>query len=280
MTPNAGCSGVPVASSGWLPNTSTAWTVPAGALRDGQDYYWCAKATDYVTRYCCTNESTWSSARLLKVRLPKLGVQSYWPMFQRGPLAVNEATGNLVVNLPGPSFASAAGTIGGGFVYNALDTRPGASSRRRLGRRGWRRSRAAHQKLIDHNLMTGNDQFDAVERVEADGGSSYYTHVAGGNTYQAAAGDPSILAKTTTGFTLTDPDGSIYTFTTAASGTGSCDAAAGRGVLCAERAGGHHLQPRQSGTAIDGDGAGGGDDVADVDVQLGLRGRARLHHRA
>jgi RHS repeat-associated protein len=218
VTSDAGCSTV-VTSSGWLPMGSTTWTPPLGALKDGQDYYWCARATDFVGRHYGSGESGWSAARLVKIRLPKRGVQSYWPMFSRGPLSVNEATGNLVISVPGPSFSSAAGSIGGGFSFNSFDTR-GSVLPAATGAAWTAAFDGAPAKLVDHNLLSGDNKFDAVERVEADGTSSYYSHVAGGNTYQAAPGDASMLAKTTTGFVLTDPDGSIYMFGTADGSTG------------------------------------------------------------
>lgn len=218
VTSDSGCNTV-VVSSGWLPMGATTWTPPLGALKDGQDYYWCARATDFVGRHYGSGESAWSSPRLLKIRLPKRGVQSYWPMFSRGPVSVNEATGNLVISVPGPSFSSAAGSIGGSFTFNSFDTRgsvfPAATDS------AWVTAfDGAPAKLIDHNLLTGDDKFDAVERIEGDGTSSYYSHVAGGNTYQAALGDPSMLAKTGSGFVLTDADGSIYTFDAASTPTG------------------------------------------------------------
>ena len=218
VTSDSGCNTV-VASSGWLPMGATTWTPPLGALKDGQDYYWCARATDFVARHYGSGESAWSSPRLLKIRLPKRGVQSYWPMFSRGPLSVNEATGNLVISVPGPGFSSAAGSIGGSFTFNSFDTR-GSVFPAAAGSAWVTAFDGAPAKLVDHNLLTGDDKFDAVERIEGDGTSSYYSHVAGGNTYQAAPGDPSMLAKTATGFVLTDGDGSIYTFGTANATTG------------------------------------------------------------
>jgi RHS repeat-associated protein len=218
VTSDAGCNTL-VTSSGWLPMGATTWTPPLGALKDGQDYYWCARATDFVGRHYGGSEGPWSAARQVKIRLPKRGLQSYWPMFSRGPVSVNEATGNLVVSVPGPSFSSAAGSIGGGFTYNLFDNR-GSVFTAATGSAWSVGVDGAPAKLIDHNLLSGDDKFDAVERVEADGTSSFYAHVAGGNTYQARVGDPSILAKTGNGFTLSDSDGSIYTFGPANGATG------------------------------------------------------------
>ena len=155
VTTGAGCTGTVAASSGWLPMGATTWTPPLGALKDGQDYYWCARSTDFVGRHYGSANGPWSSARLLKIRLPKRGTQSYWPMFSRGPLSVNEATGNLFLAVPGPSFSSVAGAIGGGFSYNLFDTN--ASVFNAASGSAWTAGiTGAPAKLVDHNLLSGD----------------------------------------------------------------------------------------------------------------------------
>lgn len=215
---NSDCSTNVVATSGWLPGTST-WTVPSGALQDGQDYWWCAKAADYWQRVSnSTNEGPFSAAWQVKIRLPKLGLRDYWPLWSRGPLAVNEATGNLVLSLPGPSVPTAAGTLAASLTYNALDARPAPAGLPA----GWTLAVGEDPpRLIDHNQTGVSDRFDAVERISADGSSDYYTHVGSSTTYQSPPGDTSVLAKTATGgFLLTDADGSVFQFDAPSATTG------------------------------------------------------------
>jgi hypothetical protein len=102
------------ATSPWLPTTNT-WTVPPGKLKDGQTYYWRARARDdwYTTG--------WSTGQPVYVRVLKLGSSPSWPMWSHGPLQVNRANGNLVLSVPGPSYPTAAGSMGASATFNSLD---------------------------------------------------------------------------------------------------------------------------------------------------------------
>jgi RHS repeat-associated protein len=202
------------------PQNIATWRVPEGLLKDGQTYYWCSIAMDQQITYGNPN-SGWSATRAFTVRVPGFGVRSSWPMWQRGPLAVNEATGNLVVSLPGPSYPTAIGEFGVSATYNSLDLRPnisGLGDRWIIGTVG-----AVPAKLYDHNLYTGvngNEVYDGIERVNADGSSDYYAHVAGTNSgaYLSQTGDRSSLSRNADNtWTLADPDGSVYTFAATAS---------------------------------------------------------------
>jgi RHS repeat-associated protein len=227
-----------VADSGPLPTTNT-WTVPAGLLNDGTTYYWRAEAADQDGVY-----SAWSSgpAPSFSIRLPKLGLRDYWPIWSHGPLAVNEANGNLVVPVPGPSYPTSAGSMGGSLTYNSqssTDSGLGAGWSLNAGDDG----SSPPAKLIDHNACNPSKctQFDAVERISADGSSDYYTHVGGSKTYLSSPGDGSELTKNADNtWTLVDSDGAIYTFSkdaTDGSGTATLtsaewvDAAPGKGAL-------------------------------------------------
>jgi RHS repeat-associated protein len=210
------CTGTLVAQSvTW--STSSSWTVPSDKLQDATPYAWCVQSRDFVSK-AIYSWST-SSPTTFTVNLPKLGSKPFWPMWHGGALQVNESTGNLVLALPGPSFPTAAGTLGVSFIYNLLDSRPtvfGSSGP------GWTfaDSSGAPAKLIDHSNLS--PAFDSVERVEADGSSVYYGHVSsvyngqvvGTGRYTSPAGDTSVLTKDGTGaFQLNDPDGSTYSFT-------------------------------------------------------------------
>jgi YD repeat-containing protein len=221
-----------VADSSWQPTTTT-WTVPAGTLQDGGTYYWRSVAMDGYGF-----ESGWSSTNTFKVSLPKLGAAGYWPMWSHGPLAVNEANGNLVLSAPGPSYPSTAGSMGASLTYNAQ-----ASTDNGLGA-GWAlnagdQGSSPPTKLVDHNASGASPKLDAVERLSADGSSDYYTHVGTSNTYLPSAGDGSQLTKNADNtWTLSDPDGAIYTFNPETSdGTATLksaqwiDAAPGKGAL-------------------------------------------------
>jgi RHS repeat-associated protein len=222
-----------VADSDWLASTST-WTVPPGLLANGSSYYWRARAADDYG-----GVSGWSGGNSFSVRLPELGARDYWPMWSHGPLAVNEANGNLVVSAPGPSYPTAAGSMGASLTYNSQSTTNnglGAGWAVNVGDQG----SSPPTRLIDHNASgSPSPREDAVERISADGSSDYYTHVGSSNTYLSAPGDGSQLTKNPDGtWTLLDSDGSIYTFNPEGSdGTASLksaeliEAAPGKGAL-------------------------------------------------
>jgi hypothetical protein len=209
-----------VIKSDWLWNTPSY--TPSG-LEDDTTYYWCATARDYIARTSGYDNDIGprSAVGSFHVGLPRMGARSYWPMWSDGAIAVNESTGNLVLSAPGPSVPTAAGTIGGGFTFNLLDKRP-TQLPVSNGVGAWTFADGANSpaKLIDHQKVSGNDHFDAVEVVSGDGSSDWYGHVANSSTYQSSPGDPSVLVSTSSGYQLTEPDGSIYTYGLADSTTG------------------------------------------------------------
>ena len=199
--------------SGWLLRTNT-FTVPPGLLKDGSTYYWRVMARDLYGK-----STAWTSLQTMSTRITKLGASSNWPMFSHGPAQVNEANGNLVTSAPGPSYPTAAGSMSASFSYNSLDT-----ANHGFGP-GWVMDAGDSlsnppEKLVDHSLLAGSSKYDAVEVVFPGGGSSYYTHVGTGNVYQPEPGDTSELKKNPDltdpthkwSWTLTDEDGTIYTF--------------------------------------------------------------------
>lgn len=169
--------------SGSLPATNT-YTPPPGTVDPGQTYYWRWRS----------GSNPWSAARSFSSALPLLGASDSWPMWARDSLAVNEVNGNLVLELPGPSYPTAVGAMGISLSYNSLDP-----TNRGLGS-GWLLDDGASfaavpVKLVDHNLLTGANRFDAVEAVDPTGNSTCYTHVGETNTYVAAPGDGTQLQK-------------------------------------------------------------------------------------
>ena len=201
-----------VGDSGWLPETRT-WTAPPGLLQDGSTYYWRVRAQDDYGA-----ASAWSTGRSFSIRLPKLGSRDYWPMWSHGPISVNEANGNAVVALPGPSYPTAGGSMGASLTYNSQSSAPSDFGP------GWALSvgddlASPPAKLIDHSVSGASPQLDAVERISSDGSSDYYTRVGSSNTYTAAPGDGSRLTRNQNGgWTLLDSDGAIYSFGAAGSG--------------------------------------------------------------
>ncbi len=212
---DSGCTSLVSGTDSGLLYDTASYTVPAGLLVEGQDYWWRARVED---PFALT--TGWSSeCRKVTVRTPRFGVRDSWPVWQRGPIAVNLATGNLVLSLPGPSYDTGAGAIGMSLVYNSLDTRPHAAGLPSSWPQGWTLGVGADPPiLIDHSQSGATNQFDAVERISSDGDSDYYTHIGSSNAYQSPPGDLSVLSKSASGgFLLTDGDGTLYVYDAPAS---------------------------------------------------------------
>ena len=196
-------------ATGSLPLTG-GWPDPASssitnALEPDQTYYWRAQAANGW------GAGTWSGCSSFSVAAaPDLGSDSAWPMWSSGPLAVNEANGNLVLSVPTPSFPTAAGTLGVSIAYNSR----GTGANEGLGP-NWVVGVDGAEELIDENYAT--NPVDEFERVLPDGSSEFYQHVAGSQEYLPPDASSSQLTLSSDGNTLTliDDDGSVYTFTKA-----------------------------------------------------------------
>ena len=95
-------------------------------------------------------------------------------------------------------------------------------------------------RLIDHSKPGVADRFDAIELVSADGSSDYFSHVGMTNTFESPPGDSSVLARSASGFLLTDAGGSLYEFGAADATTGV--AALKKGETTSAKAGAARLE--------------------------------------
>jgi RHS repeat-associated protein len=200
-----------VETSPWVTG-ATSWTVDqADALTDGQTYYWRAEARDNPVDPP-DGTLTWSSGQAFNVRVPKLGLDSSYPLWQHGPFAVNEATGNLVVSLAGATYPTASVPMSFSLTYNSLNT-----SNNGLGG-GWTLNAGnplgdPPSQLVDHSVLSGSAKMNAVEIDHKDGSVELFGQIGSSNQYQAAPGDSSLLTKNADGsWTLIDTDQSVYTF--------------------------------------------------------------------
>jgi RHS repeat-associated protein len=200
-----------VDDSGFLPGTNT-YAVAPGALAQGATYFWRAAASDG------SSLSAWSKARRFTVRLEFLGARDYLAMWTLGPLSVNQATGNALLALPGPSYATAAGSMGVSLVWNSL-----ATADKGLGR-GWTLTGLSFgnpERLVDHSVLAGAARLEAAELVFPDGSSEFYSRVASSSTYLSPAGETSRLTRNEdASWTYVAADGAIFTFGPADGTTG------------------------------------------------------------
>ena len=173
VSTNSGYTNI-VADSGWMPTTWT-YTVPDGALHNdirsasGVTFYWRARAKDTGGL-----ESGWAISSFA-VKLSLVGVGGNWPTFERGPVSVNEATGNLVAQAPGPSFPTIIGEMGVAPTFNSFNNaNTGLGVGWTLGVLGLG---GTATKLVDHALLTGTQKQDAVELIGAHGDRRWFNHV-------------------------------------------------------------------------------------------------------
>jgi RHS repeat-associated protein len=207
----------PLCDSGWLVTTQT-YTTPDGCVKNTLwspqfTYYWRARAEDNNG-----NVSNWtsSSANSFTVNVPLYGDRQPWPVWHHGPLGVNEANGNLMITLPGPTMASVDGPISVHAVYNQLD--PSSIG---LGT-GWHfdigpQAANAPLKLVDHTVLTGTSKRDAVELQYPWGDSAWFNHVGDTTSFVPTHGlVGSIVTQNlntpNNAWTFTDADGTVYNF--------------------------------------------------------------------
>jgi len=206
--------------SGWLPTTSS-WTLPDSCVGNdptldpsvgnggpGGLWYWRAQAKDV------DGASPWSGTQNFKVYVNMWGEGPNWAMWHHGPLAVNLATGNLVVNAPGPTFASVGGPLGVSLTYNedypfndfglgvgwTVNALPTVGSPPSL--------------VVDHQNLSGSDKLDSAEVRYPDGTSQWFHHIDGTGTFVPThnATNSVLTENTDNSWTLTDSDGSVYQF--------------------------------------------------------------------
>jgi RHS repeat-associated protein len=191
-----------VHNSGWLPSTPTYPVPAAWKLHDGATYYWHARI-----RTSTGAVSPWVGPRSFDVQLKMLGLDGGWPLWSNGALAVNEINGNLVYTAPTPSYPTAAASMGLSIDYNSLGT-----DNQGLGT-GW--TFTAGQGAMPGALteLTATSGLDGAEVAQRDGGTSTFSHIGGSNVFTPGAFPKTRLSKNDDGsYTLTTPDGSVYSY--------------------------------------------------------------------
>jgi RHS repeat-associated protein len=164
----------------------------------------------------CDNQSdcaTVTSAGILNLSSP-LGAPGDMPIWSHGPVEVNDATGNVVLSVPTPSYATATGSLGFSLTYNSQ----GGAGIGGVGT-GWVLSTGdTNPPARVHDHGKDPSPSPSAEVDSTDGSLELYQQVAGSNTYVPLQVDGSQLTRhvsgTNTSWTLIDGDGSSYTFNT------------------------------------------------------------------
>ncbi|MBA2607917.1 MAG: hypothetical protein H0U92_03160, partial [Actinobacteria bacterium] len=104
-------------TSGWVEQPS--WSPPDGALTNGATYYWKAYAASFATGTTEPNGTSRPSLpRKFKLDL-RLGTGTPSPYDSYGPVSVNLATGNVVLNTATRSAHAVGGDLAASFTYNS-----------------------------------------------------------------------------------------------------------------------------------------------------------------
>jgi RHS repeat-associated protein len=174
-----------------------------------------AQVTQCDTQSNCTSSTTFGVFEMVA----PLGTPSYTPIWSHGPVAVNEATGNMILSLPTPSYPTATESLGFSLTYNSQATAGGSDGLAT----GWVLSTgdaSAPSQVVDDGA---DGTLTATAEVDGpDGSPEFYQEAGSGNTYVPLQIDGSLLTKNTFGstttWTLAEGDGSTYTFNAENSG--------------------------------------------------------------
>jgi RHS repeat-associated protein len=143
---------------------------------------------------------------------PPLGTPSDMPIWSHGPVSVNEATGNVALSVPTPSYPTATGSLGFSLGYNSQAT-AGTGG---VGT-GWVLSAGdASPPARVHDHAKDASPTASAEVDWPDGGAEFYQEVGSGDTYLPFQVDGSELTRhvsgSNTSWTLVNGDGSTDTF--------------------------------------------------------------------
>lgn len=108
VSTNSSAEGGAVINSGWI--TTPQWTVPDGILQDGTTYYW----HTYTLGATQTNPN-WVRSFKVDQRTGQDNTQTFDTV---GPVGINLATGNAVVENTSHTMSALGGSIGVGLNYN------------------------------------------------------------------------------------------------------------------------------------------------------------------
>jgi RHS repeat-associated protein len=163
-----------LAATGTVENGDT-WTVPAGVLDDGKQYWWRAGSWDGYANPLTKN---WTSGRTFTIVLPKFGDDSRWAMTTQDlgnglSLKVNQATGNLYLGYTMDSLSTPVGMLDLHLAYNSLDTTDAGMGR------GWILSAGpGYDALHQPTGLTSTDWPNALHIKQRDGSKSTFTDTA------------------------------------------------------------------------------------------------------
>lgn len=204
-----------------------AYVVPSGILVDGQTYYWHARSWDICQQpdlMCSltdgnniTHKQHESSSRAITIALKHFGDDPRWAMWSHvlgnGMTAkVNEANGNLFLDFPLDTLATAIGDLSVGLSYNSQQNADlGLTS-------GWDLaigpSSSARDLPVELVKMGDPADFpDAGVKIRLGGGRAIYFPHRDKRVFAVVGSGAGVVKQNSDGtFLYTAADGSTYTF--------------------------------------------------------------------
>jgi RHS repeat-associated protein len=219
---------IQAATSAWTDERS--YVVPSGILADGQTYYWRARSWDicpdiYGNIPMCSltdgqgvvREQKASPTRAITIVLKHFGDDPRWAMWSHdlgnGMTAkVNEANGNLFLDLPLDTLSTAVGDLSAGLSYNSqqnadLGLTPGWDLA--IGPRS--SARDLPKELV--KLGDPSDFPDAGVKIKLGGGRAVYFPHRERRVFASVGSRAGVVKQNVDGtFLYTEADGSTYTF--------------------------------------------------------------------
>jgi RHS repeat-associated protein len=204
-----------------------SYVVPSGILVDGQTYYWRARSWDVCAQpdgMCSltdgqgvTRDQKASPTRAITIVLRHFGDDPRWAMWSHdlgnGMTAkVNEANGNLFLDLPLDTLSTAVGDLSVGLSYNSqqnadLGLTPGWDLA--IGPRS--SARDLPRELV--KLGDPTDFPDAGVKIRLGGGRAVYFPHREKRVFAAVGSGAGVVKQNVDGtFMYTEADGSTYTF--------------------------------------------------------------------
>ncbi|MGH2723094.1 MAG: DNRLRE domain-containing protein [Actinomycetota bacterium] len=195
------------------------YTIPAGVLTDGQDYYWRAQSWDVCDKpdgMCPLNDATgtWharnaSGVRKFSVSYKHFGEDPKYAMWSQPlgndmTLKVNESNGNLFLDLPLDVLSTPVDDLAIGLSYNhqqGADVGLGAGWDLAIGPASSGRQLPVHLSEIAD---------EGVKIRFRDGSAAFFPERS--NRVFTAGGAGSVKKNKDNGYTYVTPDGGVYTF--------------------------------------------------------------------
>ncbi len=211
-----------VAESGWT--SQRTWFVTPGKLVNGSTYYWRVQSADVCsgTSVLCslvdgagvTHTQPATAPRQLTLSVPKLGMDERYPLWSQElgnnmMLSVNEANGNLVLDMPFDTRQVRSGDVEFGLTYNSRDVADEG-----LGA-GWNLHAGPAGVDMPYRVKEINPAPDSGLRMYFDSGEKAYFLLrdVASDSYLSLGAGTGRVDRTEAGTYVYEPaDGGTYTF--------------------------------------------------------------------